>query len=136
MRIKNKLGMTLIELLITVAIVGILGAIAYPSYTQYAAQSKRAEAKRELARIANKMEQYYVDHRTYTDDMTDLGLGADPFITETGNYKIDTTVQTVGTFTLTATAKGNQASADPDCTTLNIAHTGQKTAESATCWEN
>jgi len=135
MRVKNQSGMTLIELLITIAIVGILGTIAYPSYTVYVAESNRTEAKRELARVANKMEQYFVDHRTYTDDMTLLGQAADPYITETGNYSIDTTVQTTGTFTLTATAKNNQLSADPDCTTLSITHTGQKTAENTICWD-
>lgn len=135
MLINKPLGMTLIELLITVAIVSILGAVAYPSYTGFVAESNRAEAKRELARVANKMEQYYVDHRTYTSDMTLLGVAADPYITETGNYSIDTSVQTAGTFTLTATAKSSQLSADPDCTWLSISHTGQKTAETSTCWD-
>lgn len=134
MKIKNTLGMTLIELMITIAIVGILAAVAYPSYTTYVAESNRTEAKRELAKVANKMEQYFVDHRTYTDDMTDLGEAADPYITESGYYSIDTSVQTINTFTLTATAKNSQATADPDCTTLSIDHTGQKTAESTTCW--
>lgn len=136
MSINQQAGMTLTELLIAVAIVGILGAVAYPSYTEYATQSKRAEAKRELVRIANKMEQYYADHRTYTNDMKALGLPADPYVTETGYYSIDTSAQDTGTFTLTATAKGSQATADPDCTTLAIDNTGQKTAESSTCWDN
>ncbi len=135
MQAKKQVGMTLIELLITIAIVGILGAVAYPSYTTYVTQSNRTEAKRELARVANKMEQYYVDHRKYTADMTLLGIAADPYITESGNYSIDTSAQNDGTFTLTATARGTQATRDPDCTTLSIDHTGQKTAESADCWE-
>lgn len=131
----KQLGITLIELLITVAIVGVLGAVAYPSYTGYVADSNRTEAKRELARVANKMEQYYVDHRVYTDDMKLLGLGEDPFITENGHYSIDTSEQTDGTFTLTATAEGTQLSVDPECTTLSLSHTGKKTAETSTCWD-
>lgn len=131
----KQIGFTLIEILITVAIIGILSAVAYPSYTDYITQSNRTEAKRELARIANKMEQYYVDHRTYTSSMILLGLGADPYITETGRYSIDTSEQGTSTFKLTATARGTQSSADPDCTTLSIDHTGQKTAESTHCWE-
>jgi type IV pilus assembly protein PilE len=141
MLLGKQSGFTLIEVLITVAIIGILSAVAYPSYTDYVTQSNRTEAKRELARVANKMEQYYVDHRTYTNDMTLLGLGADPYITETGRYSIDTPASVSagelaqGRFTLTATALATQASADPDCTTLSIDHTGQKTAESTHCWE-
>jgi len=132
---SKQIGFTLIEILITVAIIGILSAVAYPSYTDYITQSNRTEAKRELARIANKMEQYYVDHRTYTSSMILLGLGADPYITETGRYSIDTSEQGTSSFKLTATARGTQSSADPDCTTLSIDHTGQKTAESTHCWE-
>ncbi|XPF96071.1 type IV pilin protein [Colwellia sp. RE-S-Sl-9] len=135
MIIKNQIGMTLIELLIAVAIVGILGAVAYPSYVEYVSQSNRSEAQRELLRIANKMEQYFVDTRRYTADMKLLGLPADPFITESGNYSIDTSAQTNTTYTLTATARGAQATRDNDCTTLNISETGQKTAKTATCWE-
>nr|WP_281253021.1 type IV pilin protein [Pseudocolwellia agarivorans] len=133
--IKNQIGMTLIELLIAVAIVGILGAVAYPSYVEYVSQSNRSEAQRELLRIANKMEQYFVDTRRYTADMKLLGLPADPFITESGNYSIDTSAQTNTTYTLTATARGAQATRDSDCTTLNISETGQKTAKTTTCWE-
>jgi len=136
MQQTQQSGFTLIEVLITVAIIGILSAVAYPSYTDYVTQSNRTEAKRELARIANKMEQYYVDHRKYTDNMELLGLGVDPYITETGRYSVDTSAQTDGTFTLTATAINSQLSADPECTTLAISHTGQKTAESTHCWEN
>lgn len=135
MLFKNQTGFTLIELLIAVAIVGILGAVAYPSYTTYISKSNRTEGQRELLRIANRMEQHFTDHRTYTSDMKLLGLSADPFITESGKYSIDTSVQTRGTFTLTATAKGSQATSDTACTTLSVSHTGQKTAKTSTCWD-
>jgi len=135
MFLQKYRGMTLIELLISVAIVGILGAIAYPSYTSYIVKSNRIEAQRELAKMANKMEQYFNDHRTYTASMNDLGMGNDPYVTESGMYSIDTSIQTATTFTLTATARGTQVTNDQDCTTLSIDHVGRKTAESASCWE-
>jgi len=128
---RSSHGFTLIELLITVAIIGILAGIAYPSYTDFVKRSNRAEAQRELLRLANLQEQFFVDSRSYTADMTDLGM-ADPYITETGNYSIDAVVVNA-TFTLTATAKSSQLN-DTGCLTLTINELGQKNVDSG-CWE-
>jgi type IV pilus assembly protein PilE len=131
---RKHQGLTLIELMIVVAIISILAAVAYPSYVSSLARANRSEALRELMRIANLQEQHYVDLRTYSADMTKLGLAADPFITESGNYSIDA-VANASSFTLTATAKGAQATNDADCLTININHLGKKTAANASCWE-
>ncbi|MEW6991031.1 type IV pilin protein [Colwelliaceae bacterium 6441] len=129
---KNKVGFTLIELLIVVSIIGILASVAYPSYVDFVLRSNRSEGQRELLRLANLQEQLYVDSRTYTEDMTQLGLNADPFITEKGLYSIDAAV--VGqTFTLTATAKGTQVK-DTSCLTMTVTDTGKKTPANY-CWE-
>jgi len=129
-------GFTLIELLIAVAIVGILGAVAYPTYIDFVVESNRTEAQRELLRLANLQEQFFVDSRAYTNDMTNLGLPADPFITESGEYSIDAVVG-AGTFTLTATAVsgGVQATKDAACATLSVSETGAQTASGPNCWE-
>jgi type IV pilus assembly protein PilE len=58
-------GFTLIELMITVAVVGILAAVVYPSYTSYARRGKIAAALGELAAVRVKLEQYYQDNRNY-----------------------------------------------------------------------
>lgn len=133
-------GMTLMELLIAVAIMGILASVAYPSYVDYVVRSNRAEPQRELVRLASLQEQYFIDHRTYTTDMTKLGASASPYITESGKYSIAGVIGASGgvsgvTFTLTATALGSQASSDSSCATLSINETGQKTATSSSCWE-
>ena len=133
---KLMIGFTLIEVMITVAIIGILVTIAYPSYTQYVAESNRSEGKRELLRIANLMEQRFLDTRAYTNDLTLLGLSANPYITEEGgsHYSISATV--VGTsFTLTATARGHQLSIDSDCSTLSVTDSGALDAASDNCWD-
>ena len=132
-KIKVINGFTLVELLIAVAIVGILAAVAFPSYTDFVARSNRTEAQRELLRIANMQEQFYVDTRAYTADMTKLGLGSDPFITENAYYSIDAALANGG-FVLTATALDPQKSNDSSCQTLSVSETGKKLPASA-CWE-
>jgi len=59
-------GFTLIELMITVAIIAVLTAVAFPSYTDYVTRSKLAEAYAHLADLRVKMEQYYLDNRRYS----------------------------------------------------------------------
>lgn len=129
----KHLGFTLIELLITVAIIGILAGVAYPSYVDYVMRSNRSEGQRELLRLANVEEQVFIDFRSYTNDMTDLGMAADPYLTESGNYSIDGVIANSGsTFVLTATALNAQAN-DTGCDVLTINEIGQKTPPA--CWE-
>ncbi|MFS0755192.1 type IV pilin protein [Noviherbaspirillum sp. 1P10PC] len=60
-------GFTLIELLVTVAIVGILGSLAWPSYVDHVRRGRIAEATGQLATLRVAMEQYYQDYRNYGD---------------------------------------------------------------------
>jgi len=128
----SEKGFTLVEVLIAVAIVGILGAIAYPSYVSFVLTSDRTEGQRELLRLANLQEQVFIDRRSYTADMTQLGMNADPFITESTKYSIDAVTANSGaTYVLTATAKGSQLN-DTGCTALTINEVGLKSPEA--CW--
>jgi len=132
---KTSLGVTLIELLVTIAIIGILASVAFPSFTDYVVRSNRTEGQRELMRIANLQEQYYADRRNYTSVLTQLGLDASPFVTEKGHYRISAIVSNAnGTFTLTATALGTQATRDGACSPMTVTETGAKTPSSS-CWE-
>jgi type IV pilus assembly protein PilE len=70
---KNK-GFTLIEMMIVVAIIGILTAIAYPSYTEYVIRSNRSAAQQFMLDIANREEQYMLDARQYTGTLGRGGL--------------------------------------------------------------
>ena len=138
--IKKSFGFTLIEVMIVVAIVGILATVAYPSYVEHVTRANRAEALRELVRIANLQEQFFVDSRSYTANLSQLGLGSGAtFTTETGNYLISSVINAAGdTFTLTATAKGRQAANDTHCSTMGITDTGSKISSATPqtlCWE-
>jgi type IV pilus assembly protein PilE len=137
MNFKNQ-GITLIELMITVAIVAILAAVAYPSYSKYVLTSHRTEAQSTLIRISNLEERYFMDNNAY-GNLFNLGMtatsGATTLTTDNGYYTISV-VTSSATYTLTATASGSQAS-DTDCQSLSIDQSGLKssTASSAdTCW--
>ena len=128
----KHLGFTLVELLITVAIIGILAGVAYPSYTDYVTRSNRSEAQRELLRYANLQEQVFVDSRSYASDMKGLGGSTEKIYTASNNYRIMVSAQTTTSFTLKAVAKKNQVN-DTGCTNLKIDNLGTKTP--STCWE-
>lgn len=86
---KKMHGITLLELMIVVVIVGIMASIAYPNYRDAAARAKRNEAKAALLQIATQQERFYLNNNTYTNDMTQLGFDSDPFTTPSGTYTID-----------------------------------------------
>jgi len=132
------LGVTLIELMITIVIIGILAAVVYPSYIDHVTRSNRSEGLRELMRIANLQEQYFVDNRSYTSNISLLGVGASTnYTTTSGHYVISVTSGGTGktTFTLTATAQTPQSTNDAACKILTITETGSKTPATG-CWEN
>lgn len=76
---KGK-GFTLIELMVVLAIIGILIAIVMPNYRSYVLESQRTDTQGKLLQIMELQERYYIDNFTYTDDLTDLGYETDPVI--------------------------------------------------------
>lgn len=132
----NSRGVTLIELMIVVIVLGILAAIAVPSYRQYVLRSHRTEAKATLMNVAAAQEKFYLQNNTYTEALTDAppdGLGI-PATTEHGYYTIAIAAGADDTtFSATATATGDQA-ADTRCASFTIDQAGVKTATNADCW--
>lgn len=92
---KNKNhGFTLMEMMITVAILGILSAITVPSYVKYVQKSKRTEAKTEILRIAQLQESYYVQNLSYAlalNGTGGLGFSGSSLTTESGLYSVQVT---------------------------------------------
>jgi len=69
-------GFTLMELMATVAIVGILSAIAYPSYTEYVNKGRRGECKSAILQTSNLLERFYTVNNTYSTDTAAIGSNA------------------------------------------------------------
>ncbi|PMG31454.1 prepilin-type N-terminal cleavage/methylation domain-containing protein [Shewanella sp. 10N.286.52.C2] len=134
-RFNRNNGFTLIELMITITVVGILAAIAYPSYTQFAAKGARADALSGLMNLANRQEQFYLDHKTFTKNMKQLGMDDDPYIVDNGFYEVDAfSIGDGSKYTLKATAIGTQATRDTACPVIQITSDGVKTPTE--CWGN
>ena len=133
--VKYMKGVTLTELMIVVVIVGILTAIAYPSYRQYAARAKRNEAKAALLQIATNQERFYLQNNTYTTNMTSLGFPvAANFLSDTESYIITVNAADANDFTATATYQhGDEEAAK--CASFTIDGRGTKASTPlADCW--
>ena len=134
-RRKHMRGITLIELMIVVVVVGILAAIAYPNYQEFSARAKRNEARAALLQIATNQERFYLNNNTFTQDLTSLGFSTTPtWTTQTGYYTIQITAADATNFTATATylQGGSEAT---KCASFTIDGRGLKTSGPDTnCW--
>jgi type IV pilus assembly protein PilE len=146
MQQNKQYGFTLIELMIVLAIVGILAKIAYPSYQDSMTKSRRADAKSALLELSVFMERLYTTTGCYNPGATDkvCGDGNDaaptlPFIVtpKSGKANYDlTVVATASSFTLSAAPKSTAP--DEKCGTLTLDNTNTKaengTGTVADCW--
>ena len=121
-------GFTLIELMITVAVIGILAAIAYPSYINYLIHASRSAAQSFMMDVTNKEEQYLLDSRTYlavanNSAFSNLGLTVPTEVSSF--YTITVASATSSTYTVQAVPiSGTRQASDG---TLTLAQDGTKT---------
>ena len=107
---KRHSGFTLIELMLVVVIMGVLTAIAVPSYSNYKLKANRSDAYTILNEIMQAQERYAADNGTYIVDITQLGY-ANPQISIDGFYSVAASACGAGItecVLLTATARGAQ----------------------------
>lgn len=142
---ENRLrGFTLIEIMVTVAIVGILAAIAYPSYIEQVRKSRRADAKTALVTAAQTMERFFTEKNSYAaatagdaagSTISDHAPADHAHADRTYNIALNPAPSATG-FTITATRAGLQAG-DTTCGDYALTNTGVKSVTVGTvasCW--
>ena len=134
MQIRNRMrGVTLLELMIVVVIIGILTMIAFPNYLEFTERAKRTEAKALLLEIAANQERFYLNANRF-GSLVELGY-ADPLVTDSGNYTVSIPTNDAANFP--ATAAYNHGGNESDrCTDFTIDGTGNKTSSGSigNCW--
>jgi len=143
-------GMTLMDVLIAVAIVGILAAIAFPSYTQSIVKTKRRAAQVCLASMATHMERFYTTNLRYDQTVAGVAMNTTALralnlecasTRNTGadyTYGFGTNSPTASTYSIVATPTGKQATRDAGCGSLSIDQAGARdvsgTRGASECW--
>ena len=139
---RRRRGFTLIEIMIAVAIIGVVTAIALPSYFRHVETARRTDATAFLSEVNGEQVRFFSENNAYATSMSELGYGTEAtYPTPAEHYVVSIApLGTRGGYTLVATAAtdGAQAS-DTDCATISITSTGARTPSKAAgdavdCW--
>ena len=135
---RRQRGITLIELMVVMAVIGLLAAIAIPSYRRYVVRANRTDAKTALLQTAQALERCYTNSSPYAYNGTTCTTAvALPFLVQSGTYNVSG-VRTANAYVLTATPQGPQATSDTECAAFRLNSTGAQTvtgtAAASVCW--
>lgn len=133
---KNQQGFTLVEVMITIAIVGIITAVASATYSSYTIAAQRPDGRNALLMTATTLEKCKAMYGVYNSANCSIGNG-DSINSAESLYDIGV-VSAASTFTLTAVpVTGTSQATDTDCTSIILNNLGQQTgtgAAPAECW--
>jgi type IV pilus assembly protein PilE len=138
MRAKRRrvAGMTLIELLIVIGIIGILAAISYPMFAEQSAKGRRASARALMFQVLQNEERFYTGNNTYTTDLTALGL-PNPLETDQGTHSITLAIGPTGDLTTSVSITGTALVGDAKCTSMTLTSANAQTgtgSQPSVCW--
>lgn len=137
---RGSLGFTLIEMMITVAIIGILAGIAFPSYQEYVRKGRRADTQSFMLDVVARQQHFLLDRRTYAASITEPpasnGLGMTIPTSVAAYYTVEIATDNATSppsFVVTGTPSGSQAT--EKCGTLTVDHRGVKDRSGVgACW--
>lgn len=118
-------GFTLIEILVVVAIIGVLAAVAYPMYAAHLVKGNRGAAQSHLLELAQAETEYMADARTYADSVAALNLSTPATVSDYYTIRIEVQQGSPASFVISATPIAGKRQADDG--TLSIDSTGKKT---------
>jgi len=144
---RKQRGVTILELMIVMVIIAIISSVAYPSYMRYIVSSKRKAATSALLQISDKQQQFFMDNKSFANDLTLLGLPANPHIISDDGmaaaaddadavYSLSLSDIAAATYTITATPLNSQLARDTHCGNLTLDQAGVRSTSGAGegCW--
>jgi type IV pilus assembly protein PilE len=147
--LPKQRGVTLIELMIVIVILAVIASFAYPSYMNYVVDTKRTAATSILLQVADRQQQFFMDNKRFTNDLTNLGFANNPLVIaddgrpmanaadSDSTYSVALTNVTATTYTITAAPLNGQASRDAECGSLTLNQTLMKGSSGGgdDCWK-